>query len=175
MKLLAFTQYIAQDWKANKGDPKMQVTMAFFRASQKSAGWKRRPYPLEAIYRMLTEAMYGMELRPKTLIGQSLVIHHGFGLVVNDNTVIGDRVTLRNGVVIGHKEAHGRCPTIEHDVEVGANAVIIGGVKIGHHAKIGAGAVVVSDVPPYSVAVGNPAMIVGKPTSHSNHSATIPN
>lgn len=52
--------------------------------------------------------------------------------------------------------------TIEDDVWIGSNVVILSGVKIGRGSVIGAGAVVVNDVPPYSVAVGNPARIVKK-------------
>ena len=51
---------------------------------------------------------------------------------------------------------------IEDDAWIGANAVIVPGVIIGKHAIVGAGSVVTKSVPPYSVAVGNPAKIVKK-------------
>lgn len=50
--------------------------------------------------------------------------------------------------------------TIGHDVWIGANALIMGGVKIGIGAVIGAGAVVTKDVPDYAVVVGCPAKIL---------------
>lgn len=50
--------------------------------------------------------------------------------------------------------------TIGHDVWIGANAIILSGVTIGTGAVIGAGAVVSKDIPPYGIAVGNPAQIV---------------
>ena len=52
--------------------------------------------------------------------------------------------------------------TLEDEVWVGANAVIVAGVTIGKHAVIAAGSVVTKDVPPYSVAAGNPAKIIKK-------------
>jgi acetyltransferase-like isoleucine patch superfamily enzyme len=49
---------------------------------------------------------------------------------------------------------------IENDVWIGANSIILAGVHIGKHVVIGAGSVVTKDIPPYSVALGNPARIV---------------
>ena len=51
---------------------------------------------------------------------------------------------------------------IDDDVWIGANSVIVAGVTIGKHAVIGAGSVVTKDVPPYSIAVGNPAQVIKK-------------
>uniref|UniRef100_UPI00313FFBA6 DapH/DapD/GlmU-related protein n=1 Tax=uncultured Nitrospira sp. TaxID=157176 RepID=UPI00313FFBA6 len=49
---------------------------------------------------------------------------------------------------------------IEDDVWIGANAIILKGVRIGKGTIVGAGAVVTKEVPPYSVVVGNPARVV---------------
>ena len=49
---------------------------------------------------------------------------------------------------------------IEDDCWIAANAVITAGVKIGKHSVIAAGAVVTKDIPPFSVAVGNPAKVI---------------
>ena len=50
--------------------------------------------------------------------------------------------------------------TIEDEVWIGANSVIVAGVRIGKHSVIAAGSVVTKDVPPYSVVGGNPAKIL---------------
>ncbi len=49
---------------------------------------------------------------------------------------------------------------IGHDVWIGANAIILSGVSIGSGAVIGAGAIVTKDIPPYAIAVGNPARVI---------------
>ena len=46
------------------------------------------------------------------------------------------------------------------DAWIGANAVILPGVRVGEHAIVGAGSVVTKDVPDYAVAVGNPAKVI---------------
>lgn len=50
--------------------------------------------------------------------------------------------------------------TVEDDCWIGANAVITAGVTLGKHSVIAAGAVVTKNIPPYSVAVGNPARVI---------------
>jgi acetyltransferase-like isoleucine patch superfamily enzyme len=50
--------------------------------------------------------------------------------------------------------------TIEDDCWIGANAVITAGVTIGKHSVIAGGAVVTKNIPPFSVAVGNPAKVI---------------
>lgn len=155
------SDYVKADVAANARDPKAQIVLVGFRICQ----WlirdnerpRRRSLPAVAVYRLLTEFVLGVELRPKTLVGPGLTIFHGFGLVVNDHARIGAGVTLRNGVVIGNKHHDGPCPVIGDGVVVGANAVIIGGIRVGDHAQVGAGAVVTKDVPAGATVGGNPA------------------
>jgi acetyltransferase-like isoleucine patch superfamily enzyme len=52
-------------------------------------------------------------------------------------------------------------PTIiEEEAHIGANSVVVAGIRIGKRSQIGAGSVVVRNIPPYSVAVGNPARVI---------------
>lgn len=54
-------------------------------------------------------------------------------------------------------------PTIiEEEAHIGANSVVVAGVTIGKRSQVGAGSVVTKDIPPFSVAVGNPARVVKK-------------
>lgn len=49
---------------------------------------------------------------------------------------------------------------IEDEAHIGANSVVVAGVKIGKRVQVGAGSVVTKDIPPFSVAVGNPARVI---------------
>lgn len=155
------TSYVKADLAANVRDPKTQSVLVGFRICQwlmrDNESARRRSLPAVALYRLITEFLLGIELRPKTVVGPGLTIYHGFGLVINDHAKIGSGVTLRNGVVVGNKQHDGACPVIGDGVVVGANAVIIGGIHIGANAMVGAGAVVTKDVRAGTTVVGNPA------------------
>lgn len=114
-------------------------------------------------------------------------INNGVGdVIIGDNTLIGmsnvvigpvrvgnDVILAQNIVMSGlnheykniHLPIHAQpvtvAPiTIEDECWIGANAVITAGVTIGKHSVIAAGAVVTKNIPPYSVAVGNPARVI---------------
>ncbi len=152
---------IRADWVANHRDPKARSILIGFRICQALMGDLDSPrvisVPAVVIYRLATEWMLGLELRPKTAIGPGLMIHHAYGLVVNDHASIGAGVTLRHGITIGHSRPGGASPVIHDGVDIGAGAIILGDITIGIGSIIGAGAVVLKSVPPNSVAVGNPA------------------
>lgn len=50
--------------------------------------------------------------------------------------------------------------TIEEEAHIGANSVVTAGVTIGKRSQVGAGSVVTKSIPPFSVAVGNPARVI---------------
>ena len=118
---------------------------------------------LDRIYWMLfrfAETITGISI-PKTVdVGGGLRIHHFGCIFVNGKATIGNHCTLRQGVTIGSRHDDGPVPVIEDDVDIGAFAQILGGVRIGHGAKIGAMSVVLVNVPSGATAVGNPARII---------------
>ncbi len=120
--------------------------------------------PIFILYKLFTEFFLGVELPLNTTVGKGLAIYHGFGLVVNPGTVIGDYCVLRHGVTIGNKllkdGTESKCPRIGDFVEVGANAVIIGDIIIGDKAKIGAGTVVTKNIPAGKVAISSQLKIL---------------
>jgi len=101
----------------------------------------------------------GIEIHPGATIGQGLFIDHGAGVVIGETCVIGDEVLIYHGVTLGGtgKDEGKRHPTVENCAVIGAGATILGNIKIGTGAKIGAGALVLTDIPPYSTIVGEPA------------------
>ena len=105
----------------------------------------------------------GIEIHPGATIGENVFIDHGAGIVIGETAIVGDRVTIFHGVTLGgtgNEKGVKRHPTVEHDVILGAQSIILGDITIGHHSKIGANALVNTDIPPYSTAVGMPARII---------------
>nr|WP_296960205.1 serine O-acetyltransferase EpsC [uncultured Mediterraneibacter sp.] len=104
----------------------------------------------------------GIEIHPGATIGKGLFIDHGSGVIIGETTIIGDNVTLYQGVTLGGtgKEQGKRHPTLRDNVMVSAGAKVIGSFTIGENSKIGAGSVVLEEVPPNCTVVGVPGRIV---------------
>ena len=104
----------------------------------------------------------GIEIHPGATIGKGLFIDHGAGVIIGETAIIGDNVTLYQGVTLGGtgKEKGKRHPTLEDNVMVSAGAKILGSFTIGENSKIGAGSVVLKPVPANCTVVGVPGRIV---------------
>ena len=159
------------DIKANKANYRclsmiLMYRVAHFFSKMRKTGLigKIVSAPFLIIYRFITEWLFHYELPAATEIGRGLIIDHGYGIVINKHTVIGDNVRIKHGVTIGCKTlsngGQGPSPIIGSDVDIGAGAKIIGEVRVGRGVRIGAGAVVVKDVPDDCLAVGNPCRII---------------
>jgi len=105
--------------------------------------------------------MTGIEIHPSATIGRGLFIDHGSGVVVGETSIIGDNVTLFQGVTLGGtgKEHGKRHPTIGDNVVVGTGAKVLGNISVGKDSVIGANAVVIRDVPEHSTVVGVPGRV----------------
>lgn len=115
----------------------------------------------------LSRFLTGIEIHPGATIGPRFFIDHGMGVVIGETTIIGQDVTMYQGVTLGGtgKQRGKRHPSIGDKVVIGVGAKILGDVHIGNGAKIGGGAVVLRDVPPGTTAVGVPARAMGSSTS----------
>lgn len=120
--------------------------------------------PIRKLYVVIVQWFMGIDINDTTRFGKNFTIYHGQGLIVHSNTIIGDNVVLRHNTTIGVAYDGGPCPKIGNNVSIGANSVVIGGIKIGDNSIIGAGSVVVKDVPSNVIVVGNPAKIIKKNT-----------
>lgn len=104
----------------------------------------------------------GIEIHPGAVIGKGFFIDHGSGVIIGETTIIGDNVTLYQGVTLGGtgKETGKRHPTLGDNVMISAGAKVIGSFTIGENSKVGAGSVVLEEVPPNCTVVGVPGRIV---------------
>src|SRR5437660_9054817 len=113
---------------------------------------------LSQVARLLT----GIEIHPGAKIGRRLFIDHGMGVVIGETAIVGEDVTLYQGVTLGGtgKEQGKRHPTLEDGVVVGGGAKILGNIIVGKNCRIGAGSVVLRNVPENSTVVGVPGHII---------------
>ena len=104
----------------------------------------------------------GIEIHPGATIGEGFFIDHGNGVIIGETAIIGNNVTLYQGVTLGGtgKEHGKRHPTICDNVMISAGAKVLGSFTVGENSKIGAGSVVLEEVPPNCTVVGVPGRIV---------------
>ncbi len=109
----------------------------------------------------LSRFLTGIEIHPGAEIGTGVFIDHGGGVVIGETSEVGDDSLLYQGVVLGgtSKKSGKRHPTLESNVEIGANGILLGPITVGEGARVGAGSVVTKSVPPATTAVGVPAQL----------------
>ena len=135
------------------------------RRHRKAHSLMQKGHPVLArIISQRTRKKTSIEIHPGATIGRRVFIDHGDGVVIGETAVIGDDVTIYQGVTLGGtgKDVGKRHPTIGDGVTIGAGAKVLGPITVGEHSKIGAGAIVLKDVPAYCTVVGNPGRIVRK-------------
>jgi len=124
--------------------------------------WRHGRHGFSRWLSQLARFFTGIEIHPGATIGRRFFIDHGMGVVVGETTIIGDDVTLYQGVTLGGtgKETGKRHPTLENCVVVGVGAAVLGNITVGHGSKVGGGAVVIDEVPPNCTVVGVPGRVV---------------
>ena len=109
---------------------------------------------------------FNIKLGKNVLINYDCILLDTEEISVGDNTLIGPGtkiVTAKHPIEAEKRRdwsVYGSPVRVEKDVWIGAGAVILPGVTVGARSIIGAGAVVTKDIPPDSVAVGNPARVL---------------
>ena len=123
--------------------------------------WKQGRETLAFYLQSRSSEIFQVDIHPATVIGKGVFIDHGTGIVIGETAVIGDDVSMLQGVTLGGTGAErgDRHPKIGKGVLLGAGAKVLGNITIGNNSIIGANAVVIRDVPDHSTVVGVPGRI----------------
>jgi serine O-acetyltransferase len=124
--------------------------------------WNQHFFLLGRLLSQFARFLTGVEIHPGAQIGRRLFIDHALGVVIGETAIVGDDVTLYQGVTLGGtgKEQGKRHPTLEDGVVAGSGAKILGNITVGKNCRIGAGSVVLRSVPEDSTVVGVPGHII---------------
>jgi len=108
--------------------------------------------------------VFQVDINPAVRMGKGIMLDHGTGVVIGETAVIGDNVSILQGVTLGGtgKEDGDRHPKVGSGVLLGAGAIVLGNIKVGDCARVAAGSVVVKEVPPRVTVAGVPAKIIGE-------------
>src|SRR5271170_4145236 len=110
--------------------------------------WSHRMRFLARFVSQVARVFTGIEIHPGAEIGRRLFIDHGMGTVIGETAIVGDDVTLYQGVTLGGtgKEKGKRHPTIGNNVTIGSGAKVLGNITIGDNCRVGAAVVADGDV-----------------------------
>jgi serine O-acetyltransferase len=124
--------------------------------------WRHNLRILARLVSQFVRVLTGIDIHPAAQIGRRLFIDHGLGVVFGETAIVGDDVTIYQGVTLGGtgKERGKRHPTIGNNVSIGSGAKLLGNIRIGDNCRIGANSVVLRNVPDNSTIVGVPGHIV---------------
>lgn len=125
--------------------------------------YNKKLFFLARLISQLARTLTGIEIHPGAILGESILIDHGMGVIIGETAVVGDRITIYHGTTLGgtgNEKGVKRHPTVGNDVIIGSGAKVLGNINIGSNSKIGANAVVLEDVPEGATVVGVPARVV---------------
>lgn len=108
--------------------------------------------------------VFQVDINPAVPMGKGIMLDHGTGLVIGETAVVGDNVSMLQGVTLGGtgKSDQDRHPKIGNGVLIGAGAKVLGNIRVGDCSRIGAGSVVLKEVPPRMTVAGVPAKVIGE-------------
>jgi GT2 family glycosyltransferase/serine acetyltransferase len=168
---LSLLELWREDYETHGRDPLSQGfwAVAVHRFGNWRMGIRSRALrlPFSILYRFLykwVEWTCGISLAYTVKLGRRVHIWHHGGMILGAR-MIGNDVHLRQNTTMGvrrRNDPRWLKPIIQDRADIGAGAVIIGGVTIGHDSVVGANSVVSADVPPEHVAIGVPAVVKPK-------------
>jgi len=107
--------------------------------------------------------IFAVDINPAARIGRGIFMDHAHGIVIGETAVVGDNVSMLQGVTLGGtgKEEGDRHPKIGNNVLLGAGCSVLGNIRVGNCSKVAAGSVVLNSVPDNTTVAGVPARFVG--------------
>ena len=126
--------------------------------------WRRGQTLLACALQSRISEVFAVDIHPAARIGRGILLDHGTGVVIGETAVVGDRVSILQGVTLGGtgKETGDRHPKIGEGVLIGAHATILGNIVVGEGAMIAAGSLVLKPVAAHVMVAGAPAKEVGR-------------
>lgn len=117
---------------------------------------------LNVFIKYLCQILYSSEISPNAKIGRQIMFPHPLGIIIGENVIIKDNVTIFQQVTLGAKgnSDYQEYPTIEDNVKIYTKSTVIGKVTIGKNSVIGAHSLTISDVEKNSIYCGSPAVKV---------------
>ena len=105
-----------------------------------------------------------VDIHPAAKMGKGVLLDHGTGVVIGQTAEVGNYVSILQNVTLGGtgKETGDRHPKVSDNVLIGANATVLGNIRIGKGAQVAAGSLVLKPVPPHTMVAGSPAKEVGR-------------
>ena len=134
------------------------LTIFFYKIS--NIFWKLKIKILARFLSHIARFLTGIEIHPAVKIGKNLFIDHGMGIVIGETTLIGDNVTIYQGVTLGGTKSvrEKRHPTISDNVIIGAQVGIAGHLKVASGVILSARSGVTKDIIKAEVMGGFPAL-----------------
>lgn len=164
-KGISLFSLIREDLATHRNDPISQGFMALAIHRLGNAAIDLRPKLLARMASVLykvcarfVEWITGITILRTTMVGRRVHIWHHGGIIINAS-YIGDDVVLRQGTTLGQRFSGGDRPVVENQVNIGCNAVILGGIVVGEGSVIGAMSLVVNDIPPRSIVTAPKASV----------------
>ncbi|WP_265657012.1 serine O-acetyltransferase [Verminephrobacter eiseniae] len=153
------TEEIVQPFLYHKGFHALQSHRVTHRL------WNDGRRALVRLIQSRASEIFAIDIHPAAQLGCGLLMDHGTGVVIGETSIVGDDVTIFQGVTLGGtgKQSGDRHPKVGAEVLLCANATVLGNIQIGRGSKIGAGSVVLENVPAWSTYVGVAARAVVRP------------
>jgi serine O-acetyltransferase len=117
----------------------------------------RKKYPIIYHFAILRMSKFGCYIHPNAKLGKHIKLTHPVGIVIGSGSVVEDECIIYQNVTLGGNGKIKKYPVLKKGATVFAGATILGSCIIGEKAIIGANSLVLKDIPPNTIAKGNPA------------------